>query len=517
MRLFLFAIGGTGARVVRSLTMMLASGINWLDNSVEIIPIIIDYDLSNGDKQRALDALRGYNKIHSQLYKSGEQNGAQYADHFFMTRLSSLREVTGDKLPRDYELFFGTAGSNMRFSDYLGVGTLRTNTPAKPTLDLLTALYDESDANDIDTELELDLTVGFKGHPNVGSVVFHELRSTDEMKSFFGTYDVAKGDRVFIVSSIFGGTGSSGFPEIVKSIRNHNNPNVRNAIIGASVVLPYFGLSQPEPGTGVGAIDPGSFQSKTVAALNYYETSKLNSDVDAIYYIGDENIDNYDYHEGSSSQINKAHVAELVAATSIVDFIKRGVTRQAGNAFEFGIKEERKAPESIKLDDFYSGSNQLFLDDLSVFALAMKYYRDVVCGDRNKISSTVAFYSDTEFALSGKLRKGVFNDIDDFLGKDYEHNSQHVWGFYSWLNEMLDHNGHKLALYHEGSKHTLNDFLAYKPLKKKMFASLPTDDSNINSLMSKRSAKSSGFSDVEFFKVLRDVAKQVYAEAKNYK
>lgn len=49
-RLFLFAIGGTGARVVRSLTMMLASGVDGLDSSTEIVPIIIDYDLSNGDK-----------------------------------------------------------------------------------------------------------------------------------------------------------------------------------------------------------------------------------------------------------------------------------------------------------------------------------------------------------------------------------------------------------------------------------------------------------------------------------
>ena len=68
MRLFLFAIGGTGARVVRSLTMMLASGIEGLDSSTEIVPIIIDYDLSNADKTRAVSALEKYSQIHSLLY-----------------------------------------------------------------------------------------------------------------------------------------------------------------------------------------------------------------------------------------------------------------------------------------------------------------------------------------------------------------------------------------------------------------------------------------------------------------
>ena len=86
MRLFLFAIGGTGARVVRSLTMMLASGIEGLDSSTEIVPIIIDYDLSNGDKSRAIKALEGYSAIHQALYPD-TANGQRYEDHFFMTKV----------------------------------------------------------------------------------------------------------------------------------------------------------------------------------------------------------------------------------------------------------------------------------------------------------------------------------------------------------------------------------------------------------------------------------------------
>ena len=69
-RLFLFAIGGTGARVVRSLTMLLASGIDGLNSTIQVVPIIVDFDLSNGDKTRALSALEKYNIINNALYRS---------------------------------------------------------------------------------------------------------------------------------------------------------------------------------------------------------------------------------------------------------------------------------------------------------------------------------------------------------------------------------------------------------------------------------------------------------------
>ena len=49
-KIFLFGIGGTGARVLRSLTMMLATGVKL--GVDEIIPIIIDPDAANADLTR---------------------------------------------------------------------------------------------------------------------------------------------------------------------------------------------------------------------------------------------------------------------------------------------------------------------------------------------------------------------------------------------------------------------------------------------------------------------------------
>ena len=61
-KLFLFASGVTGSRVVKSLTMLMASGVQ-LSGVSEVIPIIIDPDSSNGDLTRTVDILKEYKSI----------------------------------------------------------------------------------------------------------------------------------------------------------------------------------------------------------------------------------------------------------------------------------------------------------------------------------------------------------------------------------------------------------------------------------------------------------------------
>ena len=63
-RLFVFAIGGTGSRVLKSLTMLLASGIKPINETeYEIVPIIIDPHKSNEDLKRTISMLDNYQKI----------------------------------------------------------------------------------------------------------------------------------------------------------------------------------------------------------------------------------------------------------------------------------------------------------------------------------------------------------------------------------------------------------------------------------------------------------------------
>ena len=91
---FIFAIGGTGSRVLRSLTMLMASGVKGMTE--DICPIIIDYDLHNGDKDRAITCMKKYSEIQN-LVANG--NGAKLEDSnngyrpYFSTKIGQLNGI----------------------------------------------------------------------------------------------------------------------------------------------------------------------------------------------------------------------------------------------------------------------------------------------------------------------------------------------------------------------------------------------------------------------------------------
>ena len=61
-----------------------------------------------------------------------------------------------------------------------------------------------------------------------------------------------QGDKIFIINSIFGGTGAAGFPLLLKVLRSGNpsitnSQDIKNAHIGAITVLPYFNVTSDPP------------------------------------------------------------------------------------------------------------------------------------------------------------------------------------------------------------------------------------------------------------------------------
>lgn len=75
-KLFVFGIGGTGARVLKSLTMLLASGVK--TSGFDIIPIIIDPHKDLPELKDCKNLLRLYAKINHTLYNDHEP-ASQYA------------------------------------------------------------------------------------------------------------------------------------------------------------------------------------------------------------------------------------------------------------------------------------------------------------------------------------------------------------------------------------------------------------------------------------------------------
>ena len=166
------------------------------------------------------------------------------------------------------------------------------------------------------------MSVGFRGNPNVGTVVLQEMLTgaswSDGLKSHCGPED-----RVFIISSIFGGTGASGYPLLERKIRTTmDSDNLRDVFMGAVTVLPYYGLTDPKKNNS--QIDSGNFMTKAKAALTYYENTVKS---DLLYYVGETTLQVY-HENNENTQPDDANFVELVAATALFDFLQRSKPKE---------------------------------------------------------------------------------------------------------------------------------------------------------------------------------------------
>lgn len=290
-KLYVFAIGGTGSRVLRSLTMLMAAGVKMDTN--EVVPIIIDPDASNANLTDTVELMNNYNMVRRELSYSQNVN-----TKFFR---NSLSQVVPNYVLRIQDT------EDKKFKAFIDLSSMD-----KPTGAMMRMLFSEKN-------LESSMDIGFKGNPNIGSVVLNQIVDSPEFESFANNFTA--GDKIFIISSIFGGTGASGFPLLLKTLRtNTTMPNfslINDAEIGAITVLPYFKVKPDENSE----IDSSTFISKAKSALAYYENNICkNNSINALYYLGDDVSNTYDNNEGGTAQKNSAHLIEFLAATAIVDF-----------------------------------------------------------------------------------------------------------------------------------------------------------------------------------------------------
>lgn len=331
--LYIFAIGGTGSRVLESLTMLLASGVKIEADSV--IPIIIDPDKSNGNLAKCTLTLENYQKMYDY---SDKESG------FFSAKIENICSLH----PFIFEL---ESVDDKQFKEYIGMDDLDSKNKA-----LIHSLFTTENLN-------LQMDEGFKGNPNIGSIVLNQFLSSQTFLEFANRF--TSNDRIFIISSIFGGTGAAGFPLLLENLRQAkknkvgNGAVIANSVIGAVTYLPYFSLATPQGDEETiytekekRAIESSSFVSKSSAALSYY-TRTVNKKINTLYYIADPysfGCSIQEYGEGSGSQKNKAHFAELLGAMAIIDFMNNAHLETKmqgeeylplnGSGYDYGLKSE---------------------------------------------------------------------------------------------------------------------------------------------------------------------------------
>lgn len=343
-KIYVFAIGGTGSRVLKSLTMLLAAGVK--TRATEIVPIIIDPDAACGDKTDTVTLMNQY----SALYATLSHHDSRSIDSF-ATKLGKLN------FPTEYVMPMGV-NTNTAFGKYMNFGSLSAENQA-----LVNMLFSTDNQR-------ADMTIGFTGNPNIGSIVLNQFAGSAEFAEFAANF--TNGDKIFIISSIFGGTGASGFPLLLKNLR-HIDPNlhipnaaaIQDAEIGAITVLPYFNIKPADGAT----IDSDTFVSKTRAALSYYERNL--SGLNALYYIGDSERGQQEYNDGGAPQRNDAHFVELAAALAVIDFANNTYPNPNTTIYkEFGINDD---VTDITLKNLSTHTYLQLARPLTEFTLFSKY------------------------------------------------------------------------------------------------------------------------------------------------
>ena len=258
-RCYVFAIGGTGARVLEASVIQMAAGCGYeVFENWEVVPIIIDLDEENGNTSQTRRLLQNYVEVHSIL------NESMGISNFFKTQVKRLKDVSKAAESDSFTMKINlTNKPDLRsMVDYDGLGADGDLTSTQNLVDLLFTRE----------ELNMSLQHGFKGKPNIGSVVFGQLaekENGDYKNKDFGAFvhGFKEGDRVFVMGSIFGGTGAAGIPWLIKEIRNNkDNEALKEANIGLLSVMPYFSVSHNPQSK----IDSNDFILKTKSALQYY-------------------------------------------------------------------------------------------------------------------------------------------------------------------------------------------------------------------------------------------------------
>jgi hypothetical protein len=308
---YLIGIGGTGARVIEAAVHLCAAGYGPDELSV----FLVDPDAGNGNLTRTKNLLTSYIKCRENVQKAD-------ATRLFGTAI----RIPPDEKGLVWEIFTERGATLSNFINYKNMAQ------TKPELaELASVLFTEA-------ELNTELNEGFRGHPSIGAVVMSNPPTQSyPFKMLFDDLDANKKPndiRVFLVGSVFGGTGAAGFPTLgSKKIMKYNQAarigeNLSQILLGGALVLPYFSFENPEADRGEKMfVTTQDFPIATKAALQYYNEKDLG--FDQIYFLGDSLAQKVGkFGVGAKNQENLPHYIEVASALAAFDFYEQPEIRQ---------------------------------------------------------------------------------------------------------------------------------------------------------------------------------------------
>jgi hypothetical protein len=305
------ALGGSGIRTIEPLLYLCAFGLG----PGQLRLVLVDPDQSNAAVKRARELIDLYRETRRAL---SEHGGASV---YFRTEVV---DAVGDALV--WSPISDDEGlADPRFATRVDRTLMRGRTAA------LGHLFDLLNPERI---RGMDLSMGFRGVPSIGTVFMNRLREEQFFAQIVSQGQTEANSVYFAVGSIFGGTGSAAFPVVGRAladgIKGSNGSSdiagIPSTRIGGALYLPYFTLPAPqtrEAPDGGPRPETVLFAQNAAGALPTYLTTATG--YGALYVLGDAVPREQERNEvGGEKQDNDAHYVELFGALAALDFAARG-------------------------------------------------------------------------------------------------------------------------------------------------------------------------------------------------
>lgn len=319
---FVMGIGGTGMRCIESLIHLCAMG---MFDDTEIHLLALDTDKNNGNFSRLKEVKEAY--VNSK--NMDKANRTALKDTFFSANLK-------------YYEFSPNYERKSSFNEVFNYGDTKYNSPEEADLADLVLTKDVENFN---------LRHGYRAQTHLGSMMmYHSIieaarsKTSNDLKSYIQELIKAttnQNPKVFILGSVFGGTGASSIPIIPQAISkaaeiiSNGAANVLgSAYFSSTLLTAYFSFRAPsteelKTQKIIATSDKFALNSQ-VAMMFYDDDTTVKSIYQRFYMLGTdgqnwnpmvrENDKITQTITGGGDQKNDSHYIELLAACAALDF-----------------------------------------------------------------------------------------------------------------------------------------------------------------------------------------------------
>jgi hypothetical protein len=347
---FVIAVGGSGAKLMQSLIYLGGAGLLPAGRR-ELFAVLVDPDENNGNMEECQALAKSYTQC-AKLLSTGSRD-----------LFSASIHVEGPWTP----LQDGQVDTLSEIFQYDKLAHADAQ-----DADLLELFFEAPD------EINMSIKQGFRGRPAIGATVFAQAVRFDqspwrELKEKINARSAQGNVRTLLAGSVFGGSGASGVPTLVRLLRDEFAGKVANLKMGLVLFLPFFQF-RPVKDEDVQA-DPAGFPMATAEALKYYHERGFLTFCDSIYCVGEQVPSQLAVSAvGAAEQRNEAHFVELVAGMGAMRFFNDQLaSTPAGLAVAGRRSDNTVSWDDLPYDEHRGQDLVRKLQHMATFAVAYKY------------------------------------------------------------------------------------------------------------------------------------------------